>query len=67
MTYRIRFTPAAQKQILCLDKPAALRIRAYVEGLNLENPRLVGTPLSGGERLMALPGGGLPDAGENSR
>jgi mRNA-degrading endonuclease RelE of RelBE toxin-antitoxin system len=67
MTYRIRFTPAAQKQILRLDKPVALRIRAYVEGLNLENPRLVGTPLSGGERLMALPGGGLPDAGENSR
>ena len=67
MTYRIRFTPAAQKQILRLDKPVALRIRAYVDGLNPQNPRLVGTPLSGGERLMALPGGGLPHPGEHSR
>jgi len=47
MTYRISFTPAAQKQILRLDKVAALRIRAYVEGLDPQNPRLVGTPLSG--------------------
>jgi mRNA-degrading endonuclease RelE of RelBE toxin-antitoxin system len=67
MTYRISFTPAAQKQILRLDKVAALRIRAYVEGLDPQNPRLVGAPLSGGERLMALQGGGLPHPGEHSR
>ena len=47
MTHRISFTPAAQKQILRLDKVAALRIRAYVEGLDPQNPRLVGAPLSG--------------------
>lgn len=47
MTYRIRFTPKALKQIGTLDKPIALRVRGYLEGLSLENPRLAGKSLSG--------------------
>ncbi len=48
MTYRIRFTPKANKQVRRLDKPVARRIRDYLEQLDLENPRLVGKPLKGG-------------------
>ncbi len=51
MTYRIRFTPKAIKQIGRLDKPVALRVRRYLEGLNLENPTLVGKSLSGASGL----------------
>lgn len=47
MTYRIRFTPKANKQIGRLDKPVVQRIRLYMERIDLENPRLVGKPLSG--------------------
>jgi mRNA interferase RelE/StbE len=47
MTYRIRFTPKANKQIGRLDRPVVRRIRLYLERLDLENPRLVGKPLSG--------------------
>lgn len=47
MTYRIRFTPKASKQIGRLDKPVARRIRLYLERLDRQNPRLVGKPLSG--------------------
>lgn len=48
MTYRIRFTPKANKQVRRLDKAVARRIRQYLEHLDLENPRLVGKPLKGG-------------------
>lgn len=47
MTYRIRFTPKAIKQIGRPDKPIALRVRRYLVTLNLENPRIVGNSLSG--------------------
>jgi mRNA interferase RelE/StbE len=47
MTYRIRFTPKALKQIGRLDKPVALRVRRFLERLDRENPRLVGKSLSG--------------------
>lgn len=48
MTYRIRFTPKANKQVRRLDKPVAHRIREYLEQLDLENPRLVGKALKEG-------------------
>lgn len=47
MTYRIRFTPKANKQVRRLDRPTAHRIRDYLKQLDLENPRLVGKPLKG--------------------
>ena len=47
MTYRIRFTPKASKQVGRLDKPIARRIRFFLESLDLENPRLVGKALRG--------------------
>ncbi|MDN6500050.1 MAG: type II toxin-antitoxin system RelE/ParE family toxin, partial [Yaniella sp.] len=48
MTYRIRFTPKANKQVRRLDKPVAHRIREYLEQLDPENPRVAGKPLKGG-------------------
>ena len=48
MTYRIRFTPKANKQIQRLDRPVAHRIRRYLEQLDLKNPRSTGKPLKGG-------------------
>ncbi len=47
MTYLLRLTPGAAKQIAKLDKQHALRIRVFLEGLNLANPRSVGTALVG--------------------
>lgn len=47
MTYLLRLTPRAAKQIAKLDKQHALRIRVFLEGLNLANPRSVGTALVG--------------------
>lgn len=47
MTYRIRFTPKASKQVGWLEKPISRRIRLYLERLDPQNPRLVGKPLSG--------------------
>ena len=47
MTYLLRLTPGAAKQIAKLDEQHALRIRVFLEGLNLANPRSVGTALVG--------------------
>lgn len=51
MTYRIRFTPKAHKQVRRLDRPVAHRIRDYLTRLDLENPRLTGKPLKGDRRF----------------
>jgi mRNA interferase RelE/StbE len=51
MTYRLRFTPAVKKQISKLDKPVALRIKRYLENLDLTNPRSSGKPLAGDTAL----------------
>jgi mRNA interferase RelE/StbE len=47
MTYRLRFTPAVNKHISKLDRPVAARIKRYLEGLDLTNPRSSGKPLAG--------------------
>lgn len=47
MAYRLRFTPAVNKQISKLDRPVASRIRRYLENLDLTNPRSSGKPLAG--------------------
>lgn len=47
MTYRLRFTPAVNKQISKLDKPVAARIKRFLVGLDLTNPRSSGKPLAG--------------------
>jgi mRNA interferase RelE/StbE len=47
MTYRLRFTPAVNKQISKLDRPVATRIQRYLENLDLTNPRSAGKPLAG--------------------
>jgi mRNA-degrading endonuclease RelE of RelBE toxin-antitoxin system len=39
MTYRLRFTPAVNKQISKLDMPVAARIKRLLVGLDLTNPR----------------------------
>jgi mRNA interferase RelE/StbE len=47
MAYRLRFTPAVNKQISKLDRPVAARIKRYLENLDLANPRSSGKPLAG--------------------
>ena len=47
MTYRLRFTPAVNKQISKLDRPVATRIQRYLENLDLTNPCSAGKPLAG--------------------
>ena len=47
MTYLLRLTPGAAKQIAKLDKQQASRIRVFLEGLDLANPRSRGTALVG--------------------
>jgi mRNA interferase RelE/StbE len=47
MAYRLRFTPAVNKQISKLDRPVSTRIRRYLENLDLTNPRSSGKPLAG--------------------
>ena len=47
MTYRLRFTPAVNKQISKLDRPVATRIKRYLENLDLTNPHSSGKPLAG--------------------
>jgi mRNA interferase RelE/StbE len=47
MAYRLRFTPAVNKQISKLDRPVADRIKRYLESLDLTNPRSSGKPLAG--------------------
>lgn len=47
MSYSIRVTPSAQKQIRKLDPQVARRIRQFLESTLqvLENPRSIGKPL----------------------
>lgn len=47
MTYLLRFTPGAAKQLANLDKQHSTRIRAFLEGLDLANPRFKGRALVG--------------------
>ena len=47
MTYLLRFTPGAAKQLAKLDKQHSTRIRAFLEGLDLANPRFKGRALIG--------------------
>jgi len=47
MTYRLRFTPAVNKQVSKLDRTVAARIKRYLVGLDLVNPRSSGKPLAG--------------------
>lgn len=47
MAYRLRFSPAVNKQISKLDRPVASRIKRYLENLDLTNPRSSGKPLAG--------------------
>ncbi|MGA0211246.1 MAG: type II toxin-antitoxin system RelE family toxin [Pontimonas sp.] len=47
MTYLLRFTPGAAKQLAKLDKQHSTRIRAFLEGLHLANPRFTGRALIG--------------------
>jgi mRNA interferase RelE/StbE len=47
MAYRLRFTPAVNKQIGKLDRPVAARIKRYLMNLDLTNPRSSGKPLAG--------------------
>lgn len=47
MTYLLRFTPGAAKQLAKLDKQHSTRIRVFLEGLDLENPRSKGVALVG--------------------
>lgn len=49
MTYRLRFTPAVNKQISKLDRPIAARIRRILVNLDLTNPRSLGKPSAGDE------------------
>jgi mRNA interferase RelE/StbE len=51
MSFSLRFTPKVAKQILGLDTKTALRIRGFLEALNLTNPRERGRVLKGDERL----------------
>ena len=47
MSYTIRFTPKAAKQVRKLDSAAARRIRGFLEQklAQLDNPRLIGKKL----------------------
>lgn len=47
MSYAIRFTPKAAKQVRKLDPTAAKRIRSFLEQkiAHLDNPRLLGKKL----------------------
>lgn len=47
MTYRLRFTPGAAQQIATLEKHYSARIRVFLEGLDLENPRTKAMALVG--------------------
>lgn len=49
MSFAVKVTPAAQKQIRKLDPQVARRIRRFLEGTlqGIENPRVLGTPLVG--------------------
>ena len=47
MTYLLRFTPGAAKQLAKLDKQNSTRIRAFLVGLDLANPRFKGRALIG--------------------
>jgi len=47
VTYLLRFTPGAAKQLAKLDKQHSTRIRAFLEGLDLANPRFKGRALIG--------------------
>lgn len=51
MSLEVRFTPQAAKQVSRLTSVEALRIRSFLEGLNVENPRSRGRPLRGDSRL----------------
>jgi mRNA interferase RelE/StbE len=51
MPYRLRFTPAVKKQVGKLDPPVAARIKRYLMGLDLTNPRSAGRPLAGDNGL----------------
>jgi len=51
MPYRLRFTPAVTKQVGKLDPPVAARIKRYLMGLDLINPRSTGRPLAGDNGL----------------
>ena len=51
MTYRLRFTPAVNKQISKLDRPVATRVKRYLENLDLTNPRTSGKPLAGDDKF----------------
>ena len=47
MSFAVKVTPAAQKQIRKLDPLVARRIRQFLEGTlqGIDNPRALGTPL----------------------
>lgn len=47
MTFAVRVTPSAQKQIRKLDPPVARRIRSFLEDTlqGIQNPRVLGKPL----------------------
>lgn len=48
MTYQVRYTPNALKEIGKLDRTKVLRIRRFFgETLDLDNPRSRGRPLRG--------------------
>ena len=48
MNYKIGYTPKALKQLSRLDKSVVRRVRLFMDGLDRQNPRLVGKPLKGG-------------------
>lgn len=52
MTYRLRFTPAVNKQISKLDRPVAARIKRFLVNLDLTNPRSLGKPLDGDKSFL---------------
>lgn len=47
MTYRLRFTPGAAQQIATREKHYSARVRVFLKGLDLENPRTKGMALVG--------------------
>lgn len=47
MSFKLRFTPAVNKQIRKLDPPVAARIRTFLLRLDLDNPRSSGKALAG--------------------
>ena len=51
MTYRLRFTPAVNKQVSKLDRSVAARIKRFLVNLDLDDPRSSGKPLAGDKNL----------------